>query len=101
MNEYDSYSYHAFQANAHPTCNYDFAHPRYCRTVDAILPISKALYVHFYLRAFFAASTFVYGGQSASDLQPTSPHAADTRGNKQDRLQTVVTTCTAVIEECI
>ena len=39
-----SYSLHVFQANAHTTCNYDFAHPRYCRAVDAILPISKALF---------------------------------------------------------
>ena len=26
------------------SCNYDFAHPRYCRTVDAILPIPKAFF---------------------------------------------------------
>ena len=51
MNEYDSYSYHVFQANAHATCNYDFAHPRYCRAVDAILPqLTRLLFCVIILR---------------------------------------------------
>ena len=56
-------------------------------------------FLDFYLRAFFASVVgqlllhphLFYGGQSAIDLQLT----------KQDRLQTVVTTCTAVTEEGI